>query len=199
MDRKCFPRCVDHGDVVQFIRASGRYHARGTRTGRGANGNQTTRVIGSDTFTLIYDAENRLVEVKKNSVSIAAFVYDGDGKRVVQTVNGVETYFIGNYYEKTGSVVTKYYYSGGQHVAMRKNGTVYYLFGDHLGSTSLTTNASGNLVSELRYKVWGEVRYSSGSEVTKYQYTVNIRTSCSSDFTSITPPDRRPTNGWATA
>jgi hypothetical protein len=29
-----------------------------------------------------FDAENRLVEVKKNNVSMATFVYDGDGQRV---------------------------------------------------------------------------------------------------------------------
>jgi len=28
---------------------------------------------------------------------------------VAQTINGVTTYFIGNYYELTGSQVTKYY------------------------------------------------------------------------------------------
>jgi RHS repeat-associated protein len=46
-----------------------------------------------------------------------------------------------------------------------------YLLSDHLGSTSITTNSSGALVSELRYKPWGETRYSSGTSPTKYQYT----------------------------
>jgi RHS repeat-associated protein len=54
---------------------------------------------------------------------------------------------------------------------MRVNGTLYYLLGDHLGSTSLTTNASGQVVSEMRYKAWGEVRYASGEMPTEYQYT----------------------------
>ncbi|MEK6754354.1 MAG: RHS repeat-associated core domain-containing protein [Chloroflexota bacterium] len=54
---------------------------------------------------------------------------------------------------------------------MRKNGTLTYLLGDHLGSTSLTTDSSGNLVSELRYKPWGETRYSSGTTATSYRYT----------------------------
>jgi YD repeat-containing protein len=73
------------------------------------NGSQTTRVIGSDTLTLLYDAENRLVEVKKNSVSMATFVYDGDGRRVKSVVSGTTTYFVGAHYELTGSQVTKYY------------------------------------------------------------------------------------------
>jgi len=40
-----------------------------------------------------------------------------------------------------------------------------------LGSTSIVTDASGNVISQTKYKAWGEVRYSSGSEMTKYQYT----------------------------
>jgi len=129
------------------------------------NGNQTTRVIGSDTYTMLYDAENRLVEVKKNSVSMAAFVYDGDGRRVKSVVNGVTTYFAGGHYELTGSTVTKYYFAGSQRIAMRKytipqSMSVEYLLGDHLGSTSITTDVNGAKVSEMRYKPWGEVRYS---------------------------------------
>jgi len=54
---------------------------------------------------------------------------------------------------------------------MRKNGTLYYLLGDHLGSTSIVTDASGNVVSQTKYKAWGEVRYQSGVMPTKYQYT----------------------------
>ena len=52
--------------------------------------------------------------------------------------------------------------------------------GDHLGSTSLTTDANGTLVSELRYKAWGEVRYESGATPTKYTYTGQY--SYTSDF-----------------
>jgi len=62
------------------------------------------------------------------------------------------TYFVGNYYEVTGTSVTKYYYAGGQRIAMRSNGTLNYLIGDHLGSTSLVTDASGNVVTSQRYK-----------------------------------------------
>lgn len=40
-----------------------------------------------------------------------------------------------------------------------------------MGSTSLTTDANGLVVSELRYTAWGETRYSAGSTATKYQYT----------------------------
>jgi len=81
------------------------------------------------------------------------------------------TYFVGGHYEVTGSVITKYYYAGSQRIAMRTNGTLNYLLGDHLGSTSLTTDALGIVISEMRYKAWGETRYASGTSPTKYQYT----------------------------
>jgi hypothetical protein len=38
-----------------------------------ANGNQTTRKVGSNTYNLIYDAENRLEEV--SGAANATFVY----------------------------------------------------------------------------------------------------------------------------
>ncbi len=106
--------------------------------------------------------------------------YDGDGARVKSTVNGVTTSFIGSHYEVTNGVVTKYYFAGSQRIAMRTNGTLTYLLTDHLNSTSITTNSAGGLVSELRYKPWGETRYSSGTTSTKYQF--NGQYSHASDF-----------------
>ena len=83
---------------------------------------------------------------------------------------------MGNYYEKvvtsTTTKINKYYYAGAQRVAMRTGGTLFYLLGDHLGSTSLTLDALGNVVSELRYTAWGEVRYQAGPTTTNYTYTV---------------------------
>ena len=46
-----------------------------------------------------------------------------------------------------------------------------WLLGDHLGSTSMVANASGVMVSEVRYSAFGEVRDSSGTMTTDYLYT----------------------------
>jgi hypothetical protein len=53
----------------------------------------TPRIIGGNAYALSYDAENRLVS-------------NGDGNRVKSTINGTTT-FVGNYYEVSGSTVTK--------------------------------------------------------------------------------------------
>ncbi len=46
-----------------------------------------------------------------------------------------------------------------------------YLIGDHLGSTSLTTNASGTKIGEMKYYPYGETRYSWGSTPTDRRFT----------------------------
>jgi YD repeat-containing protein len=51
----------------------------GENYGYDANGNQTQRMVGGNTYNLSYDAENRLVGV--SGAATATFVYDGDGNR----------------------------------------------------------------------------------------------------------------------
>jgi RHS repeat-associated protein len=48
---------------------------------------------------------------------------------------------------------------------------VTYLHGDHLGSTSLTTNEAGAVVARVLYYPYGETRYTEGTLQTDYQYT----------------------------
>ena len=101
----------------------------------------------------------------------ANFVYNGDGQRVKSTINNVTTYFVGNYYEVSGGVISKNYSIGGARIAIRQGGVLYYPLADHLGSTTVTTDTAGTVVSELRYDPWGETRFSSGSTPTQYQFT----------------------------
>ena len=144
------------------------------------NGNMISRHVLEGTsfqdYALGYDAENRLVKVCEDvnnpavcdagETVVAQFTYDADGKRVKSVMGADTILFVGAHYEvKNGSEITKYYMAGSTRIAMRKytipqNMTVEYLLSDHLGSTSLTTDANGAKVLELRYKAWGEVRAS---------------------------------------
>ncbi len=56
-------------------------------------------------------------------------------------------------------------------LALRQAGVVYYLLTDHLGSTALTVDGNGAKKGELRYKAWGETRYTWGTFPTDYRYT----------------------------
>jgi RHS repeat-associated protein len=130
------------------------------------------------TYYQEYDAENRLVAVTNTVTSLVTrFAYDGDGNRVKVTAGTTTTVYVGNYYEKQGTTVTRYYYLGGQRVAMRvgpagQAGTLAYLHGDHLGSTSLATSSSGGVVARQRYYPYGAVRPGgTGTLPTDYTFT----------------------------
>gem|GEM_PF-5308278 len=121
------------------------------------NGNLTRRTVGT-TYYLTYDAENRLVGVSGGAS--ASFVYDGDGRRVQRRdANGTSVY-VGNHYEQNTStgVVTKYYHLGNQRLALRVGSTLYYLFSDHLGSSSVSYRVSDGQTMLQRYHPWGTIR-----------------------------------------
>jgi RHS repeat-associated protein len=144
------------------------------------NGNMTRRNATTSACTngdaLTYDKENRLTSITVGSTT-TTFVYDGDGNRVKKVVGSTATYYVGNYYEVTNNVATKYVYFGKQRVALKKNGAVTYLHGDHLGSTSVTTNASGQCTSAQWYYAYGNIRTPaptlpcSGTPATDYGFT----------------------------
>ena len=103
------------------------------------------------------------------------YVYDGDGTMVKSIINGVSTYFTCRHYNLevngTTSIVQKTYAFGSLSIAVRNDGVLKWLLSDHLSSTSITANEDGSLNSEIRYSAFGEVRYSSGTTPTDYQYT----------------------------
>jgi YD repeat-containing protein len=94
-----------------------------------SNGNMILRdPAGSTYYNFAYNAENHLVGVSGSTT--ASFVFDGDGNRVKATVGANTTVFVGNYYEVSGGVVSKYYYQGGQRVAMAKGSDTFLLLLD---------------------------------------------------------------------
>jgi RHS repeat-associated protein len=103
--------------------------------------------------------------------STANFYYDADGAQVKTIVNGVTTYYVGNHYEVKNSVVTKYYFAGATRLAVRTGGTLSYLLGDHIGSSSVTTDANGVKTASALYKAFGETRFSAGALGTDYKFT----------------------------
>ncbi len=151
-----------------------------------ANGNMTRRVEGSVTYAQTWDIENRLTVVTATNglaITVTRFTYDGDplrlaaragGKRVKKTEGVTSTVYVGAMYEKnvTTGVTTTYYYAGSQRVAMRQGGVLYYLQGDHLGSTSLVTSITGTVVARQLYGPYGAPRPGgTGTLPTDYRFT----------------------------
>lgn len=75
-------------------------------------------------------------------------------------------------HQERETVVTNYYYANGERIAMKSDGIIYYLFSDHLGSTtSVVARDTGEEISHQLYHPWGTTRYSSGEQATDYGYT----------------------------
>jgi RHS repeat-associated protein len=153
------------------------------------NGNMTLRVelSGSQriTYTQQWDSENRLNVVTNTLTSqVSKFIYDGDASRVMQ-LNISGTQVVTTAYASAIEVqitatqrITKSYYSAGsQLIAMRvitaSGSALFFMSSDHLGSASLTTNASGGFVARQKFDAWGNVRgaASNGSMPTDISFT----------------------------
>jgi RHS repeat-associated protein len=164
---------ADNANDGLYTYDAGHPHAvatyRGNSYGYDAVGNMITRTVSGVTYTLTYNAENRLTQVVSGTLT-ASYTYDGDGNRVrsVITAGGrvTETHYIGSHYEKTvGSGDTKYYYIAGQLVAFERSSGYgvdwgrRFVFRDHLGSTNVIINgSSGLLLWRDRYLPFGDVR-----------------------------------------
>jgi RHS repeat-associated protein len=99
--------------------------------------------------TMKYDAENRMARYS-NGGNVTQYTYDGDGRRVTKLVTGNTPSSTTYVYDATGQLAAEY--STG---AVQDSGTTY-LSADHLGSTRLVTDGSGNPIHRFDYMPFGE-------------------------------------------
>lgn len=146
-------------------------HAATSRSGNyygyDDNGNMTSRTEAGISYTQNFDKENRLTSVVTGGQT-TTFRYDPSGQRTMTIEpNGVKTYFpFPNYEYEVNGATTKQrstYSLAGQAIAIRERvnsnaPTFYYLYTDHLGSTSMMAYTMGGVLagSTARYTPFGE-------------------------------------------
>ncbi len=59
----------------------------------------------------------------------------------------------------------------GKRIAMEENGKKYFFHSDHLGSTSVVTDDTGQQVKYLEYKPYGQTKVEEGSKTIKRKFT----------------------------
>jgi RHS repeat-associated protein len=138
------------------------------------NGNLTNDGNGK---TYTFDAANRMVSCTQtvNGVqTVTGYVYDGNGYRVQETLNGAVTkqwVWCGNmqpYEERDGSGnVTKRFYGMGEQIG----GVNYYYTRDHQGSIREMTSSTGGLVARYDYDPYGRRTLVSGTDLADFGFT----------------------------
>jgi len=114
---------------------------------------------GTNSYT--YDFENRLITVIGGQNS--SYEYDGFGRRISKTVDGITTYFVydGDQVieerDYNGTLAARYTYGTGidEVIRMRRDSQNYYYFADGLGSVTELLNANGSVVESYSYDVYG--------------------------------------------
>ena len=158
---------VVNGGTVNYLRnrLNQYYSVDGNDYGYDDNGNLTD--INDGEYEYVYGCENRLIEAKKNSQTVAAYGYDFAGRRVSKTVGQTTTKYcydgeqvIAEY--NGGTLVRKFIYGPGIDepicmIAVAGQGeTLYYYHFDGLGSVAALSNNSGDIVERYSYDVFGE-------------------------------------------
>lgn len=146
-----------------------------------ANGNLTsgrdfTDAVAVASRAITYSPDglpSRIVHNTGSSPLTTDFTYDGDGFRVKKTAGNRFTLYAGDYFEKSESGAAKFLFANGNRIAKIDSSGAYYFHQDHLGSTTVVSNAIGNAVAgeSAEYKPFGGFRVALDSTVSNYRFT----------------------------
>jgi len=129
-------------------------------------------LLNDGVHSYAYDAENRITQVDGGAT--ASYVYDAFGKRVEKTAGGNITEYVYNadgqvaWIAVNGHFAMYYAYLNGRRLA-QYNGGIYFLHGDHLGSTRLVSTMSQSFSDNMDFLPFGEQE--TGDTGTVYKFT----------------------------
>ena len=117
---------------------------------------------------LEYNELNQLARVRDGNATgqvLEEYAYDNGGERIWkhEPIINQTTYYINDNFiqvvNSTGTYLTTYYYDGDTLIGRKDpDGKKFFYHPDHLGSTDIVTNESGDAVEETTYKPYGEVQ-----------------------------------------
>ena len=100
-----------------------------------------------------------------------SFIYDDDGRRAKKTAGSNTTIYVNDLYEIINAAAVKYIFAGNLRIAKITGTDIKYFHKDHLGSSTVMTNASGLSVETSEYLPYGRNRDQSGTSVSDYKFT----------------------------
>ncbi|MDD3813989.1 MAG: RHS domain-containing protein [Desulfocapsaceae bacterium] len=129
-----------------------------------ANGNMIT----DGTFTFTYDGLNRIIQVEKQSATVATYGYDSSNRRIRKTVGATTTHYLYDLNNQLiaetlvdGTVLREYIYLDGEPMVLKEyqtNPGTYYFINDHLGTPQQLVTVSGAVVWQAAYLPFGKAQ-----------------------------------------
>ena len=130
------------------------------------------RWFGDVTWTMEYNYDNMLTWIDKDGAT-TFFTYDGNGERVRKDCPSHDVLYFGEAFETRDGVKTIHLFAGTKRVVSIEYGrqTKFY-HTDHLGSTRVVTDSTGEDVQKLEYYPFGSYRVEDPSpSVVPYTFT----------------------------
>lgn len=125
-------------------------------------GNLSSIESGGVTKIFTFNALNHMSAAEVGSSY--GYLYDENGDRVKKATSAQTDYFAGKYFEKRGSQTHRYVFNGTRRLGVvAADGSVRYIHGDHLGSSNIVTNATGDSVLHREFAPFGELVAETGS------------------------------------
>lgn len=123
---------------------------------------------------LIYNQNQRLIEVTENGSTIGKYTYNGRGQRIIKEAGGATTVYhydlSGNLIAEgaaTGAISAEYIYMEGYRLAKINSATddAYYYLSDHIGTPRKLMDQNGDIVWSAQYTPFGGATVEAGSTV----------------------------------
>jgi RHS repeat-associated protein len=144
-------------------------------------GNLTRRwKTGVSDLSYYWNGLGQLDSVRNNvsGVTVAKFGYDGLGRRVRRTINGVTTGYVYDgdnivmELDGAGNPIAFFAHQGVDNpLAMLRGDSIFYYLKDQLGSVVGVMRKRGSIVSRFTYDPWGAFDVYSDSVQSRYTYT----------------------------
>ncbi|OHA75191.1 MAG: hypothetical protein A3I38_02440 [Candidatus Wildermuthbacteria bacterium RIFCSPLOWO2_02_FULL_47_10] len=145
------------------------------------NGNLTQSGTTNGTTTYAWDYRNRMTgSATSTQTGTTTYAYDHTDQRIKKVFGNTTNIYVNKFYDLTTSTATSsastsaYIWVGDVLLAfVEGNGyatSTYFVHPDHLGSTNVVTNSSGNVTQAIDYYPFGTRRINSGPDVSGREF-----------------------------
>jgi RHS repeat-associated protein len=121
--------------------------------------------------TYIYDAQDRIIEVKEDAKSLGKYQYNSKGLRISKTIGSTTIYYTYDENDnvvletdQSGSILVSYVYDNANRpLTMTKGGKTYSFHSNAHGDITTVTNETGTTVANFEYDTWGNILKETGT------------------------------------